>query len=119
MKFIKGKVGATGYAFSEAFVIREDLMKKMLAGNEDRKYSLQDFYHAVEVSEKELETLQKEIEEQLFDVASLIFTAQILMLKDKGFIDDMVNLINAGLNPPLAVLAIVNQFANENGIQSQ
>ncbi|MDO8301724.1 MAG: phosphoenolpyruvate--protein phosphotransferase, partial [Sedimentisphaerales bacterium] len=41
---------------------------------------------------------------------SLIFTAHLLILKDKAFVGEMYKLIEAGKNPPEAVLAIARQY---------
>jgi len=111
LKLIQGKVGSEGFAFCEATIFHQDSLDSQIYNEAfGKKYTLQDFYRAVHLSQTELENLQKEIEEQLSDVASLIFTAQILMLKDKGFIDPMVDLIGAGVNPPQAVVTVVKQY---------
>ncbi len=39
----------------------------------------------MEETERQLEELQVKLEATLLDMTALIFTAQILMLKDKGF----------------------------------
>jgi len=72
--------------------------------------TLADFHRAVESTERQLEGLQTQIESTLFDVASLIFTAQILMLKDKFFIDGIVDRIKGGQTPVAAVIAVVESY---------
>ena len=109
LSFIRGKVGSPGFAYCEAILLKEEGRKLKLPVHQ-RKYTLKDFYHAVEKTEKQLEDLQKKIEEALSDVASLIFTAQILMLKDQSFIGAMVELIHQGMNPPEAVVKMVNTY---------
>lgn len=110
LKFIRGKVGSEGFAFCEAVIIDHE---KPFAGRSDRKnYTLQDFRRAVRATEEQLEALQKQIEERLSDVASLIFMAQILMLKDKGFMDSIVELIQKGTNPPEAITRIVRKYVD-------
>jgi phosphotransferase system, enzyme I, PtsP len=54
--------------------------------------------------------MQKQVESKLSDVASLIFTAHLLILKDKAFVGEMFKRIEAGENPPAAVLAVAQQY---------
>jgi len=111
LKFIKGRVGSEGFAFCEAVVLDVESFRRLSeARNFSIRYTVEDFHRAVRLTEKQLEDYQSQIEEQLADVASLIFMAQILMLKDKGFVDAITNLIEKGLNPPNAVLKIVNNY---------
>jgi phosphotransferase system enzyme I (PtsP) len=76
-----------------------------------RPLGLEDFYAAAAASEKQLEELQTLIEETLSDVPALIFTAQILMLKDKPFLDKIVDFIKEGVYPPDAVHQTVGHYA--------
>ncbi len=109
IKFIKGLVGSPGFAFAKSVAMaREGAVLSL--NREFDSFLLEDFYRAVSLTEKQLEDFQKQIEERLADVASLIFTAQILMLKDKSFIDAMVELIKQGMNPPLAIVSVVKSY---------
>lgn len=108
---VKGKVGATGFALGEAIIIESDKgLKSLIKKREIKQYTLENFYHAVKQAEKQLEEHQQQIEEKLADVASLIFMAQILMLKDQGFIDSIVQLINEGKNPPEAIIDVCDEY---------
>lgn len=110
-KFIKGRVGSEGFAFAEAVVLDMNHFRWFSeTPNFDTRYTLEDFYRAVRLTERQLEDYQAQIEKQLADVASLIFLAQILMLKDKGFMDAIVGLIKDGVNPPNAILKIVKDY---------
>ncbi len=110
LKFVKGQSGSPGFAFSEAVVLESKtfLSSEIL----QKRYTLEDFYKAAEKTEAQLKDLQGEIEEKLSDVASLIFTAQILMLKDKAFVDAIVEFIQNNINPPQAVLAVVEKYVS-------
>ncbi|MCC6758210.1 MAG: phosphoenolpyruvate--protein phosphotransferase [Candidatus Omnitrophica bacterium] len=114
LKFIKGRVGCEGFSFAEAIVHEQSVD---LAPPEEQmtiaqaRLTLEDFHRAVQETEKQLEALQEQIEEKLSDVASLIFTAQILMLKDQSFLDAIVKAIGEGLNPPDAVRKVASQYA--------
>ncbi len=110
LKLIKGRVGSEGYAWAESAVLGKNDFWTAFTQRQFARYSLEDFHRAVQATEKQLEDLQREIEERLSDVASLIFTAQILMLKDKGFMDAIVEKIKEGDNPPLAIISVVKNY---------
>ncbi len=111
LKFIKGRVGSEGFAFAPAVVYEQSAIFVPPSEANPRQFSLDDFYSAVEKTEQQLEVLQAQIEEKLSDVASLIFTAQILMLKDQAFLDAITKAIAQGVNPPDALRQIVTQYA--------
>jgi len=111
LSFIKGKSGSSGYAFASAVTIRDEYRQLIFQKkNFTKNYTLKDFLKAVEVTVRQLETYQKSIEERLADVASMIFAAQILMLKDKSFIDSIVDRIKKGNNAPNAVTEVVKTY---------
>lgn len=112
IKLVKGRIGCEGFSFAPAIVYEQSAMFVPPVKEAGFiQFSLEDFYQAVQKTEKQLEALQGQIEEKLADVASLIFTAQILMLKDKSFLDAIVKVIGDGVNPPEAVRQIVAQYA--------
>ncbi len=114
IRFIKGRAAAKGFACGEAVIFeRGHLLKLINRENFKKKYSLDEFEEALALTEEQLEACQSEIEEKLSDVASLIFTAQILMLKDRGFIQPMVDLIKDGMNPPKAILHVVTRYVEK------
>ena len=110
LKFLKGRAASEGFAYAPVVVISPEAIR--VRENEKclLKYSLDDFWQALQASESELKGLQKKIEEQLSDVASLIFAAQLLMLKDQEFIDQIVGQIKQGTNPPQAIISTVDDF---------
>ncbi|MEW5894657.1 MAG: phosphoenolpyruvate--protein phosphotransferase [Candidatus Omnitrophota bacterium] len=114
MKFFKGRSGSVGVAEGKAAALQSKqqyfLCDQCL--EQAKSYTLEDFYHAVSLTESELDRLQKQVEEKLADVASLIFTAQVLMLKDRSFIDAIVQRVKKGINPPLAVKQIVHEYTH-------
>lgn len=113
LKFVKGRVGSEGFARGETVVYDATHPLVTHPGKAGQRYSLKDFHLAVQTTEKQLENFQKEIEEKLSDVASLIFTAQILMLKDKAFIDAIVEGIHREINPPEAIIQTVEQYVQK------
>ncbi len=71
---------------------------------------------AIERTEEQLETLQRKMEEDLADIATLIFNAHLLMLRDDEFTGRMVELARGGEAPWSAVRKVVERFV---GIFSQ
>lgn len=114
LKFIKASVGSEGVAYAPVLVLdqgRTDLSQFLTYG--PGQLTLADFQQAVKVTEDQLTALQGQVESTLYDVASLIFTAQILMLKDKGFIGSITALISEGADPVRAVVKVVDGFVTK------
>ena len=59
---------------------------------------------------RQLEALQRKVDESLADVASLIFSAHLLMLKDQEFSGQIRRAIEEGANPENAVIHVVNSY---------
>ncbi len=111
LKFLKGKIGSSGLALGEAAVMGASHLDELLSREKKNSaYSLEDFKRALHTSEEELKKLQADIEKNLSDVASLIFTAQRLMLKDKAFVDSILSLMDKGVNPAQAILETVKKY---------
>ncbi len=113
-KFLKGQVGSPGFAFAQAIVLENDLLRlEEKVSQSKRVYSLAEFQKALRTTEIQLEFFQKNVEEKLSDVASLIFSAQILMLKDQSFYQSIVKLVEQGMNPPKAIMVIVDDYVQK------
>lgn len=80
------------------------------ACDDNYREGIDDFRHAIDKTEQQLEELQKRLEEELADVASLIFSAHLLMLRDEGFSGAMEELINGGALPCNAVEQVANSY---------
>lgn len=111
-KLLKGKVASEGYAHGPAKVINRS---RPLEYFDDQKikgqnYTIDDFHLALTKTKNQLEILQKRVEEKLSDVASLIFTAHLLLLKDKEFVGSMIRKIEDGISPPNAVLSVAKHY---------
>lgn len=115
VKFLKGRTGAPGIVYGPVAVMEGRHQYFLCADclEDEHHYTLDDFLAAVDRTEKELRRLQSQVEEKLADVASLIFTAQILMLKDKFFMDAIVRLIKNDVNPPLAIKQTVHDYVHK------
>jgi len=111
LKFLQGKVGSEGFAVGHAVILDHTLLTPTVEKAVLKKtYSLENFHNAVQVAERQLEDLQEQIEENFSDVASLIFAAQILMLKDKTFVGAIEKLIQQGNHPVEAVSKTVEGY---------
>jgi phosphotransferase system enzyme I (PtsP) len=111
IRLIKGKSASDGFACGKSVVVdKEQSLALLFKEKFDKSYTLEDFDKALDATEQQLEDLQKKVEEKLSDVASLIFAAHLVILKDKAFIGEMRSLIEMGANPPEAVLKIAQKY---------
>ncbi len=111
LKFIKGKAASEGFAYAPAQVSdKQKSLAHLLRHDFDAEYTLADFHEAVARTAEQLEGLQEQVEQKLSDAASLIFTAHLMILKDKAFIDKIVRRIEEGEKPPAAVAAVAGEF---------
>jgi phosphotransferase system enzyme I (PtsP) len=113
LKFIQGRCGSEGVAFATTIVINESLTELQQYELGGRQYSEADLHRALEETERQLGDLQVKLEATLLDMTALIFTAQILMLKDKGFTDSLFTLIRGGVNPPQAIIDVVYDYVSK------
>ena len=109
---IKGASIVEGIAFGKAFVFEEAGRSTGLPLDCIDCYgeTVEDFRSARYLSEKQLEDLQSQMEEDYSDVASLIFSAHILMLKDESFSGAMEDLIRQGKTPFEAITLVCNKY---------
>ena len=68
------------------------------------------FYTAIERSRSQLEQLQRETENRFSDVASLIFSSHLLMLRDDEFSGHMIDAVRDGVNAAEAVHMVVGRY---------
>lgn len=65
---------------------------------------------AIEKSYAQLQALSRQIDQSLSDVASLIFSSHLLMLRDDAFSGEMLQRVENGVEPTAAVQAVVDDF---------
>lgn len=117
IKLVKGRVGSEGVSFSPAIVVTENLTElTRYLSLAYKGFTLDDFHRAVEMAEEQLADLQNQVEAMMYDVASLIFTSQILMLKDQSFINGIVSLIEKGETPVHAIVQVVEGYVKKFGL---
>lgn len=111
LKWCHGSVASGGNCYGEALIW--DDTKGLAAYRRlvtTSKLTLKDFRHAVHITQEDLEKFQRSIEEKMSDVVSLIFSAQILMLKDVHFISAIEQKIERGDSPVEAVIDCVEIY---------
>ncbi|KMQ50853.1 Phosphoenolpyruvate-protein phosphotransferase of PTS system [Chitinispirillum alkaliphilum] len=110
-KLVKGKIASEGFALGPARTIDLDsVFESFLNRKYQNIYTISDFHNALLTTEKQLEDLQAKVEERLSDVASLIFTAHLLLLKDTEFVGAMAKKIEGGMNVPEAILSVAKDY---------
>ena len=116
LRCIPCRVGSAGMAVGRAIIGDERYsLRELKEAVKNKDYSLEDFRAALRGTESELEAMQRQIEEKLADVASLIFAAQILMLKDEAFVGAMTDLIRQEVSPPEAIMSVVEHYVQMFG----
>jgi phosphotransferase system enzyme I (PtsP) len=115
LKLVQGRCGSEGVAFATTVVINESLGDLQGDAFDGKPYTEADLRRALEQTERQLEEMQTMLESTFLDITALIFTAQILMLKDTGFTDSLFSLVREGINPPKAVAEVVNDYVTKFG----
>ncbi len=108
LKFIKGKTSSQGYFYGKAVVFSQT--SDLVWENEKAGIGISEFEKAIIKTELELESLQNLVGERLSDAASLIFTAQLMMLKDPGYVNGIKDNIKSGITPCNSVVNIFNKY---------
>lgn len=95
---------------SVIFGTRRTLIHDYQGRSEDVEDAIFRFNTALGHTHRQLERLQREVDESLADVASLIFSAHLLMLKDEEFLRQIRSFIREGMTPENAVIRVVNSY---------
>jgi len=110
LRLVRGQVGAEGCAVGEAVVIRQPSLAEIRALIGTATLELPDFRRAVDATETQLEHLEKLAGERLSDVTSVIFSAQLMMLRDQSWLGAMEEQIVAGTGPAEAVYRVILNY---------
>jgi signal transduction protein with GAF and PtsI domain len=108
--FVKGISGTDGIAKGKTIRLDQNSYDVLTAIDDDEDCTIETFETAIKKTEAQLSQLQRETEKELSDVASLIFSAHLLMLMDDAFTGEMRDKINNGISPSRAVVKVVNQY---------
>ena len=110
LRYVRGQVGAEGCAVGEVVRIRQPSLAEIRALIGSATLDLPDFRRAVAATEEQLEHLEKLAGERLSDVTSVIFSAQLLMLRDQSWLGAMEDQIAAGTPPAEAVYRVILNY---------
>lgn len=117
VKFVRGGAASPGHAIGTAAVFgafEEELPHRP----GERPWTIDDFQRALARTEKQLEALQMSMEERLADVASMIFSAHLLIVKDAKFSGAMASLIDRGATVERAIEHVVSEYIGLFGSSS-
>ncbi len=118
--FIKGQSGSPGLVYNKAHVFNNKRIYDYtnFSSNEG-PFNLKDFHISIKKTERQLKTLQAKIKENMADIASMIFNAHLLMLKDPEFTGQIENQIKNGINPVRAVALTTQKYMDFFNSMSQ
>ena len=107
----EGQVASGGVARGRSVrVDREGQYDSLLTAEYRPDLTVADFRSALNATEQQLEQMQAQVGERLSDVASLIFSSHLLILKDPGFTDSVERLIEEGTPVPRAVVQVADSY---------
>lgn len=112
LSVVRGQPVSEGFAEGRS-VLLEDRAVQISTGDQEEaneEVGLRKLAEALEATYTQLESLQREIEDDLSDVASMIFTAHLLMLKDHEFVAGIEKLVRDGSGPQTAVRSVVHRY---------
>ncbi|MFP4363771.1 MAG: phosphoenolpyruvate--protein phosphotransferase [Spirochaetia bacterium] len=110
---ISGRGEANGIAIGKAVVLGKRYGDFLIADEHtEYKDGTAAFDQAIVKSRLQLEELQEQIDSDLSDIASLIFSTHLLMLKDDGFSGEMRNRIESGEKAYKAIIDVVNEYVH-------
>jgi phosphotransferase system enzyme I (PtsP) len=110
LRFVRGQVGSEGCALGEVVRIRQPSLAEIRALIGGATLALPDFRRAVAATEEQLEHLEKLAGERLSDVTSVIFSAQLMMLRDQSWLGAMEEQIAAGTSTAEAVYRVILNY---------
>lgn len=111
-RFIRGIAASEGIALGRALDITAAAQDWLSVAATPNTLSEDDFHRALKKTEEQLADIQRQIGEHMSDVATLIFDAHVLILKDDSFSGDMLNRIREGQSPDQAVREVVHKYVD-------
>jgi phosphotransferase system enzyme I (PtsP) len=110
-KMIRGRPASGGVAEGKAtFIISGRGGTFQAPAGVPDGLTIKEFDHALNQTEQQLKDLQREVDEELSDVAQLIFSAHLLILADDEFSGEIRRRIESGVPPVEAIVALVNRY---------
>ncbi len=113
IKLVKAEVASKGFAYASVLIHDPTRSRRTLSTrNFGRQYTLEQLQEALSETAQQLQSLQKRVGQRLPEMASLIFDAHLMMLKDHAFVGEMVSRAQSGENPPRAVQQVSRKYAD-------
>ena len=110
---IRGTVASPGLVIAKAYVFHQINHKnRTFPAHANDHMDIVLFRRALEDSFEQIQSIEKQAKEKLPEVASLIFSAHLLMLRDAKFIGEMETLIKKGVPAPQAVMETANHYCD-------
>ncbi|MCG8454021.1 MAG: phosphoenolpyruvate--protein phosphotransferase [Spirochaetales bacterium] len=111
-RLVRGTPVVDGVALGACYIVEASGSDESRINAPDAEYrhTLEAFHEALDRTEHQLEELQERLEEELADVATLIFSAHLLMLRDEGFSGAMEEQIKTGTRPHEAIVDVANGY---------
>ena len=110
---VEGQIASGGLARGPSLRLdREGQYDSLAAAEYPAGLTMVDFRVALSATEQQLEDMQQQVGERLSDVASLIFSSHLLILKDPGFTASVEQLIDTGVAVPQAVLQVAGGYVH-------
>ncbi|MFT5126547.1 MAG: phosphotransferase system enzyme I (PtsP), partial [Rhodothermales bacterium] len=110
-RVVASDVAAEGFAFAPSSKVKRVPWRDIFASQAGtRGLGSADLKRAVEATEGQLASLQTKVDTKLDDVASLIFDAQLFLLKDPAFVGAMCRLIDSGAAATDALAKIASEY---------
>jgi phosphotransferase system enzyme I (PtsP) len=110
MVILNGTPVADGIAHGRVTLVNSISTALLNSANDDTEYSEQDFDVAVQRTIQQLEQIHYELENQYADIASLIFSAHLLILKSSSFISAIKDHIKHHISPLQAIARVVDHY---------
>lgn len=105
--FVSGSPASGGIGYGRALRLGEIRAN----GRTPSGVTPEEFQGALARTGLQLEALQRRLDERLADVASLIFSAHLLILRDERFSGEMTERIRAGVPAGDAISGVVEEYA--------
>jgi len=112
-RVIRGQPASSGAGIGQAMVFdrTEDPLSAVARHGGGQGLHRQDLEAALERTRLQIENIQSAMDERLPEVASMIFTAHLMMLGDEMFSSRMLERCEEGEEPAAAVLAVTREYA--------
>ena len=108
-RLVRGTTACEGIAMGRALDITAD-DQGWLPHATGALLTQEDFRRAMRKTEEQLAELQRQLGERMSDVASLIFDAHVLILKDPCFSGEMLKRIDQGTAPDQAIRDVIQTY---------